>query len=58
MFSGIWLAAVRRVQEKSSAPQLRLACNHLQISFQKLSAAKKRVTAVFRPVKENRRKRV
>jgi hypothetical protein len=24
---------IRRVQEETSAPQLRLACNHLQISF-------------------------
>jgi hypothetical protein len=57
MFGGVRFAAVRRVQEEPSAPQLRLACNHLQISSPTLSAAKKRVTADFRAVKENRRNR-
>jgi hypothetical protein len=41
MFCGVRFARIRRVQEESSAPQSRLACNHLQISFVNYRSQKK-----------------
>jgi hypothetical protein len=46
MFAGVHLAALGRVEEESSAPQTRLACNHLQASSAKKYRRKKRVTVL------------
>jgi hypothetical protein len=46
VFAGVDLAAFGRVEEKSSAPQTRLACNHLQHSSSKNFRRKNRVTVL------------
>jgi hypothetical protein len=46
MFAGVDFAAIGRVEEEPSAPQTRLACNHLQASSAKNTGAKKRVTVL------------
>jgi hypothetical protein len=42
MFAGVHLAALGRVEKESSAPQMRLACNHLQASSAKKTTGAKK----------------
>jgi hypothetical protein len=46
MFAGVHFTAFGRVEEEPSAPQTRLACNHLQASSAKNYRRKKRVAVL------------
>jgi hypothetical protein len=56
VFAGVRFAAFGRVQEEPSAPQSRLACNHLQKLLNGFIGARKKSNSSAPRIKEKNRK--
>jgi hypothetical protein len=56
VFAGVRLAAFGRVQEEPSAPQMRLACVHLQDSSPEIIDVTKKSNTTALRIKEKNRK--